>query len=707
MWRSTAFLSGPVGILASVSRLPAVNPPKSRRLAASALRTRVGIAALALMLTAVAGCGLGGDGPEEAAQAFAAAWAGGDDRAADRADGRPRGGHGAAHLRARVAGSGRTGRAGRPGAHRIPTASPWTCAGTSGRAGIWSYHGEAGLCAATDDGPDWRVASAPTVVHPQLAARQRLALSTGAAEPAPVVDRAGVPLLTATPVVSVLLDRLQAGDLPAVTGALATALSPIEPSITAQTITDGAARTEDGRAYTVAVLRDTDYRTVKNTIHDLPGVRFTTSERLLAPDAGFARQVLPAVRTALAAQLDGVPGWSIAAVDAGGGTVATLVEETPKPGTTAAVTLDRALQTAAEDAVEPIAQQAMLVAVQPSTGQLLAVAQNGAADAAGALALTGRFPPGSTFKIVTALAGVEQAGLSADTPVACPGQTVIGGRPVPNADGFDLGTVPLSRAFARSCNTTFATVGAGLAPDGLTSAALQLGLGADYAVPAVTTITGAVPAAPDLVQRAEDAFGQGQVLASPLGMALVGATVAHGAPVVPQLVAGRPTEVLVPAHRAGPGRAGAGARDDACGRHRGHGDGARRAGRGARQDGHRRVHERRQPGPRVVRRLPRAGGGRAGGAHLAFAVLVVDGGSSEPAVAAAARFLGVDGSTPSDLRSGVRPTRNDNGGPNRASSGPSGPTLVRWPSLRRPRGSPCWPPPPTPSRWWCSPPWAG
>ena len=54
MWCATAFLSDLVGILASVSRLPAVNPPRSRRLAASALRTRVGIAALALMLTAVA-----------------------------------------------------------------------------------------------------------------------------------------------------------------------------------------------------------------------------------------------------------------------------------------------------------------------------------------------------------------------------------------------------------------------------------------------------------------------------------------------------------------------------------------------------------------------------------------------------------------------------------------------------------------------------
>jgi hypothetical protein len=340
------------------------------------------------------------------------------------------------------------------------------------------------------------VAWAPTVVHPQLAARQRLALSTGAAEPAPVVDRAGVPLLTATPVVSVLLDRLQAGDLPAVTGALAAALSPIEPSITAQTITDGAARTPDGRAYTVAVLRDTglphgeehDPRPAGCAVHHLRAVA--------GARRGFARQVLPAVRTALAAQLDGVPGWSVAAVDAGGGTVATLVGGGPEAR-------DDGGRHAGPRAADRRGGRRR--ADRAAGGARRGAALHGAAargrpercrGRGGALALTGRFPPGSTFKIVTALAGVEQSGLSADTPVACPGQTVIGGRPVPNADGFDLGTVPLSRAFARSCNTTFATVGAGLAPDGLTSAALQLGLGADYAVPAVTTITGAGPGRP-------------------------------------------------------------------------------------------------------------------------------------------------------------------------------------------------------------------
>ena len=145
------------------------------------------------------------------------------------------------------------------------------------------------------------------------------------------------------------------------------------------------------------------------------------------------------------------------AVDPAGGTIATLVEQAPQPGTTVAVGLDRAVQTAAEDAVEPVPQQAMLVAVAPSTGDLLAVAQNGAGRRRGR-ARAGRPVPARLH--VQDRHGDRgrrrAAGSPSDSPVACPGSTVIGGRPVPNADRFDLGTVPLRTAFARSCNTTFA-----------------------------------------------------------------------------------------------------------------------------------------------------------------------------------------------------------------------------------------------------------
>ncbi|MDN5933079.1 MAG: penicillin-binding protein, partial [Pseudonocardia sp.] len=493
----------------------------------------------------------------------------------------------------------------------------------------WSYLGELDLTPAPDTDLGWQVDWAPTVVHPQLGSGQLLALRTQTPAPAPVVDRDGAPLLEPTPVVSVLLDRTAAGDLPAVTGALAAALTPLDPSITQPSITDGAARTPDGQAYTVAVLRETDYRSVRDAIHELPGVRFATAARLLAPDAGFARQVLPAVRNEVGPQLDGIAGWSVEVVDGAGREVSTLARTPPQPGSAVSIGMDRALQTAAEDAVEPIGQQAMLVAIAPSTGNVLAVAQNGPADEEGALALTGRYPPGSTFKIVTAAAAIAEDGLTLDTPVPCTGTLVIGGRSVPNIDRFDLGTVPLRTAFARSCNTTFAQIAAQLTPGALPAAALALGLGADYAVPALTTITGSVPVATDEVQRAENGFGQGQVLASPFGMALVAATVARGAPVVPQLIASEPTLSPVPATVPAPA-----VLDVVRPMMRAvvtEGSATRLAGLGE-------VYG--KTGTAEFTNDGRAHGWFVGyRGDVAIAVLVVDGGSSAPAVEAAARFL--------------------------------------------------------------------
>jgi hypothetical protein len=316
------------------------------------------------------------------------------------------------------------------------------------------------------------------------------------------------------------------------------------------------------------VLRERDYLGVKNAIHQLPGVRFSTSERLLAPDAGFARQVLPSVRTEMADQLEGTPGWAVLVVDAGGRAITTLAEGPPQPGATVGVSLDRAIQTAAEDAVEPVTQQTMIVAVAPSTGEVLAVAQNAAADAAGAVALTGRYPPGSTFKIATVGAGLAGAGLTPQTPVACPGSTVIGGRAIPNAGGFDLGTVPLRTAFARSCNTTFAQLATQLDAGALPAAALRLGLGADYIVPGVTTVTGSVPPAPDPVQRAEN--GSGRARCWPArghgpGRGHRRARCAGGAPAGPRAAHGGGHR----RGRPGPGHPGADPGDDAGGRHGG------------------------------------------------------------------------------------------------------------------------------------------
>jgi cell division protein FtsI/penicillin-binding protein 2 len=207
------------------------------------------------------------------------------------------------------------------------------------------------------------------------------------------------------------------------------------------------------------------------------------------------------------------------------------------------ITLDRVVQNAAQRAVDNKGGKAMIVVIKPSTGEILAVAQNGGADADGLPATNGLFPPGSTFKMITAGAAIDRDMATPNSMLGCPGHVDIGHRTIPNYGGFDLGVVSMSRAFASSCNTTFAELSSRMPPRGLTQTASQYGIGVDYTVDGITTVTGSVPPTVDMAERTEDGFGQGRVLASPFGMALVAATVAAGKTPVPQLIAGRPTTV--------------------------------------------------------------------------------------------------------------------------------------------------------------------
>lgn len=402
----------------------------------------------------------------------------------------------------------------------------------------WTYQATADLRRINDQ---WRVHWAPSVIHPKLAAGLTLAVRDQPADPAPVLDRDGTPLLAPQNIVIVLLDPKQAGDLTAVATTLAAALSPFDGTINQQSILDGVAKVPSGQAYQVASLRDTDYQQAKAQIYNLPGVHFTTQTKLLAPSKTFAVQVLTGVRKVADDQLVGKAGWRVATVNAAGAQVDVLFAQQPQPAQTLTTTLSTKIQTAAENALAPVPQQGVIVAIQPSTGDVLAVAQNPAADSQGPIALAGRYPPGSTFKSVTALAALEAGKVTADTPVQCPGTVTIDGRAIPNENQFDKGTIPLHSAFAYSCNTTFAPLAADLSPDALPNAAKQLGLGIDFTLAGASTVTGSVPPTTDTVERASDGFGQGKVVASPFGMALAAATVARGTMPTPTLMRGTPT----------------------------------------------------------------------------------------------------------------------------------------------------------------------
>ena len=174
-----------------------------------------------------------------------------------------------------------------------------------------------------------------------------------------------------------------------------------------------------------------------------------------------------------------------------------------------------------------------MVAVRPSSGELVAVVNtpvNGYNRA-----LLGRYPPGSTFKVVTAGA-LLAGGLRPGDPVDCPKEAKVGGRTFGNFEDEVLGRITFASAFAHSCNTAFVQQAAKrLDGDELVDTAAQFGFGLDPS-PGIPAVTSRVPAPSDRADLAAEAFGQGRVTASPLQMATVAATVAEGRWRQPRLV---------------------------------------------------------------------------------------------------------------------------------------------------------------------------
>ncbi|ORL36980.1 penicillin-binding protein [Prescottella equi] len=372
----------------------------------------------------------------------------------------------------------------------------------------------------------------PAVLAPGLAAGSTVRFTPTSGTPAEVRASDGQPIMTQQ--VVTLVD-VQA---PADTAALARLLNPIVPTITAESLGADLGKS-DGKPITAVALREQDVEPVRDQLAAVPGVELVQQTRLLTVDRALSSPVLADLTTVWQEQQDESAGWAVQLVNADG-TARRLAGQDAAPVPDIDTTLDLRLQTRAEDALASVPQPAAIVALRPSTGAVLAVAQNAPADAQGAIALTGLYPPGSTFKTVTTSAALQAGKVTPDTVLPCPGTENIEGRQIPNDDNFDLGSVPLHSAFAHSCNTTMGRLAVSLPPDALQQAALQFGLGVDYVTPGLTTVTGTVPTAQTPAERVESAIGQGAVTASPFGMALVAASIANGTTPAPTMIVGKP-----------------------------------------------------------------------------------------------------------------------------------------------------------------------
>ncbi|MFC8566753.1 penicillin-binding transpeptidase domain-containing protein [Streptomyces sp. NPDC057245] len=200
-------------------------------------------------------------------------------------------------------------------------------------------------------------------------------------------------------------------------------------------------------------------------------------------------------------------------------------------------TLSASVQAAAEKAVKRYGESSV-VAVQPSSGKVLAVANN-RKDGFNA-AFQGRVAPGSTMKIITAAMLIDNGVASMNGPAPCPDTATWQSQTFKNLTGMKANpSATLANTFMRSCNTGFVKLvdEKPLTDSSLTEEAeKRFGLGQDNWQTGVVTFDGSVPASggPD---RAANAIGQGQVQMNPLNMASVTATAITGEFRQPYLVA--------------------------------------------------------------------------------------------------------------------------------------------------------------------------
>jgi len=246
-------------------------------------------------------------------------------------------------------------------------------------------------------------------------------------------------------------------------------------------------------------------------------------------------------------QLQGVDGYVVDAV-ASDGMERELYRVDAQPGQTLDLTLDEQRQQAAEEALKDVGPAAALVAIRPSDGAILAAA-NGPGTQGYNLATYGQAAPGSTFKTVSSLA-LLRAGLTSSSIVPCTRRIVVDGKPFENYDDYPssgIGKIPLRTAVANSCNTAFISQADKVSDGAVADAAASLGLGIDHDL-GFPAFLGSVPAPKSETEAAADLIGQGGVLASPMAMATVMASIQAGKTVVPRLV--KSVEVSAPPEAA-------------------------------------------------------------------------------------------------------------------------------------------------------------
>jgi len=261
------------------------------------------------------------------------------------------------------------------------------------------------------------------------------------------------------------------------------------------------------------------------------------------------------------AHLRGKLGGRNIVVDVAGREIEVLDEVEPTPGGRIVLTLDLDLQRSAEEAFRLVpGRRGALVAIDPRNGEILALVSEPAYDPnafAGGIdseawrglisdesrplrnrAVSGQYPPGSTYKAVVAVAGISEGVLDPDEKVFCPGEFKLGRHTYRCWKRGGHGEVDLDEAMLGSCDVYFYQLGLELGVDTIAEYAREFGLGEETGVGLQGEMPGLVPSR-EWKERARGerwlkgetvsaSIGQGFNLATPIQLAQAFSILSNG-----------------------------------------------------------------------------------------------------------------------------------------------------------------------------------
>jgi len=436
----------------------------------------------------------------------------------------------------------------------------------------WSYQGRFTL-RKTSAG--WRVVWGPSVINPALRPGLRLAVVSKMPARAPVLDAEGASLIRFS---TAFIAQVRPGQL-ADPEATAKAFAKVTGLDQAQVLSVIRAAPQS-QLLPLLTLNPASFHQLSRRLDRVPGLTTREVSRRLFDST--ASDVTGVVGTEIAPDLQaqgisyrpgntiGVSGLQqvyqrqlagsaetlVITENQAGHKVAVLKKWAWQRGTPVRTTIDARIQAAADRALAGQGEAAAIVAVQASTGRILAAARH-TVPGTKIDPLNAHYQPGGAFTIVSTAALLAD-GLSPANQIPCLPSTSVGGRTFTNVPAAPSlgGQPPFSKDFAESCGTAFTTLSQRLTGAKLSGSAASFGFGARWKLP-LDAFAGSFRASGSQAGLAANTIGEQGVLASPLAMALATAGVAAGKWHPPVLVTSPPDPGLRPRAVATPQTVGA------------------------------------------------------------------------------------------------------------------------------------------------------